>query len=211
MSHPQHPSCTCGKALFKSPVAAKVKPSDPYAFCRNPKCEHYTFRRVLGKPGFDPKLSEELESLRKLALRIPTVGKVVGKKAPAGQALIVASAKAHKEKLAKTVMAPSKPLAIPATPPPPTKPVSKRGVRRAAMPSSEAPPRVVEPEAIMKARERLRELLQEATAGAPREAVGLVLAILSQETKSQKAAEALIDEFQLDKKFGLQKFTPNNG
>jgi len=33
------------------------------------------------------------------------------------------------------------------------------------------------------------------------------LAILSQETKSQKAAEALIDEFQLDTKFGLQKFT----
>lgn len=213
MSHPQHPSCECGKALFKSPAAAKVKPSDPYAYCRNPACAQYTFRDLLGKPGFDPKTTKKLsleqlqasktiagasaaKALKKAGNIVkPTIAK--GKGQTAGYAEIIAG-KPDKRILREK--------AAPAAPPPAPKPVSKRGFKRAAMPISEAPKKPAEPEPIAKARTRIKELLGEVAGDAPRSAIGLVLAIVSQETGNQKAAEALISEFKLDELFGLQKF-----
>lgn len=63
-----------------------------------------------------------------------------------------------------------------------------------------------EPEEIRAARERLRPLVEKiAPPGAPPVAVGLVLAILNQETGSKAAANLLIDEFDLTKLFGIQK------
>lgn len=64
-----------------------------------------------------------------------------------------------------------------------------------------------EPEAIRQARASLRLMVVEATKGAPRSSVGIVLAIVNQETGNHVAANALIDEYELDRLFGLQKFT----
>lgn len=63
-----------------------------------------------------------------------------------------------------------------------------------------------EPDAIREARKRLRTLITHATAGAPRPSVGLVLAIVNQETGNHAAANALIDEYSLERLFGIQKF-----
>ncbi len=215
MSHPQHPSCPdCKKALFKSPYAAKVKPSDPYAYCRNKVCPSYTFRAVVGEVGKKPMTAQIMGAL---PIRSDAA---VNRNGPASSK--VARGRSKTEAVgaildkATEALAPPKVVPHPETGIPvpvdtrlaPAKPVSKRGAKRAAMPSSEAPPkRAPEPEPIAKARERLRTLLKQVAGDAPREAVGLVLAILTQETKSQKAAEALIDEFKLDEAFGLQKFS----
>jgi hypothetical protein len=197
MPHPQHPHCErCKKALFKSPAAAKVKPADPYLFCRNAGCPSYTWRALVGEVGFNPKKPTEAQALRAL----PALGKP--KLAPKA---IAAVARANVvlermglpsvQKMAEQPLAPIEKKA----PPPPK--------RRRALPAFEVPPKPPgEPEAIAKARSRLRALLAEVAGGKTREEVGLVLAILNQESKNQRAAEVLIDEFELDKKFGLQKF-----
>jgi hypothetical protein len=67
-----------------------------------------------------------------------------------------------------------------------------------------------EPEAIREARVRLRALIAAATADAPRSSVGIVLAIVNQETGNHVAANALIDEYGLTKLFGIKKFCPND-
>ena len=217
MAHPQHSKCPdCGKALFKSPVAAKVKPADPYAYCRNKACKQYTFR-TLGV-DFDPKKSATKASLNaavKVGARVRPAQHVSSARAE-DQAKRLAD---HLEEKAEThpgghptPEAKAANKAAKEARAAETKPTSKRGRKRAAMPVSEAPKRPEEPEALAKARRRLKGLLaQIIPGGTPRESAGLVLAILSQETGNQRAAETLIDEFQLDKKFGLQKFTPNNG
>ena len=91
--------------------------------------------------------------------------------------------------------------------PPANKPVSKRGVPRRAVPIADVPPKPKESEPLAKARLRVREILTAVTGGQPKESISLVLAILNQESGNQKAAEVLIDEFELDKKYGLLKFT----
>lgn len=65
-----------------------------------------------------------------------------------------------------------------------------------------------EPEAIREARVRLRTLIAAATADAPRASVGIVLAIVNQETGNHAAANALIDEYALERMFGIKKFCP---
>lgn len=229
-AHPQHPNCeSCGKALFKSAYKAKVKPSDPYAYCRNRACPDWTFRAVVGEVGKSPapeqvaaglplrslvkgkpaRTGSKTEAVKAAAKATGNVMPIAPKAPkPAGKALVDAAAKADRERAAKTVMAPSKPVAQPATPKPDTKPVSKRGVKRAAVPSSEAKRKPKEAEPLAQARERIRGLIGDVAAGAPRQSVGLVLALLSQETGSQAAANALIDEFDLASKYGLQKFEP---
>lgn len=88
-----------------------------------------------------------------------------------------------------------------------------RSRRRRAMPApkvavAKKPKQEVaeEPEAIAKARARLKVLLKQATDGAPDQSIGLVLAILNQETGNTKAANVLIDDYGLEKAFGLKKF-----
>jgi len=223
MSHPQHPNCSaCGKALFKSPAAAKVKPSDPYAFCRNAACSEYTFRN--DRPA-DPKKPTP-EQLAK-AVRISgkagnglDVGRAAGMTVASAKAAVKqATKKAPKQERARAAVrmkeiqaATAAPAPAPAPPPEPanppaTKPVSKRGVPRRAVPLADAPPKPKESEPLAKARVRVREILNAITEGQPKESISLVLAILNQETGNQKAAEVLIDEFELDKKYGLLKFT----
>ena len=63
-----------------------------------------------------------------------------------------------------------------------------------------------EPEAVRAARERLKPLVKQLSDGQEAISVALVLAIVTQETGHHKAANALIDEFELDTKLGLKKF-----
>ena len=63
--HQKHPKCPeCGKALYKSPIKGKpVKKTDPYAFCRNPKC------KVFENP-LETTIPEEPEAVKKARMRI---------------------------------------------------------------------------------------------------------------------------------------------
>lgn len=67
-----------------------------------------------------------------------------------------------------------------------------------------------EPEAIREARARLRAMIVAATKDAPKPSVGIVLAIVNQETGNHAAANALIDEYGLERLFGIKKFCPND-
>lgn len=90
------------------------------------------------------------------------------------------------------------------------KPPSRSRRRRQNDPSRKAnksAPKVTgEPDAIRAAREQIREMLTAITLGRPPLAIGLVLAIVNQETGNAVGANALIDEFKLDKVFGLKRF-----
>lgn len=210
MAHPQHPHCDeCKKALFKSPIAAKVKPADPYAYCRNSDCKQYTFRRLLVVDGFDPKrvTADQLDFALKVAKNAPeALERAAPKKSQTAGHFDEIASKSTKKR-PKVVAHPETSILVPEdTRPSSPKPVSKRGRARSAVPASAVPPKPTEPEPIAKARRRLKDILAEVVKGHPREAAGLVLAILSQETGNQRAAEALIDEYKLDTKFGLQKF-----
>jgi len=66
-----------------------------------------------------------------------------------------------------------------------------------------------EPQAIRDARVRLRGLVKLAMKGAPPSSIGIVLAIVNQETGNHGAANALIEEYELERLFGIKKFTPN--
>lgn len=66
-----------------------------------------------------------------------------------------------------------------------------------------------EPQAIREARARLRGLIAAATKDAPKPSVGIVLAIVNQETGNHAAANALIEEYGLERLFGIRKFCPN--
>lgn len=69
---------------------------------------------------------------------------------------------------------------------------------------------VGEPDAIQVARKRLRSMIAQASAGAPKPSVGIVLAIVNQETGHHAAANALIDEYGLERLFGIKKFCPTS-
>lgn len=67
-----------------------------------------------------------------------------------------------------------------------------------------------EHEAIRAARERLRGMIEIATKDRPKPSIGVVLAIVNQETGNHAAANALIDEYGLTRLFGIKKFCPTS-
>lgn len=67
-----------------------------------------------------------------------------------------------------------------------------------------------EPGPIREARARLRSMIAQATQDAPRSSIGIVLAIVNQETGNHTAANALIDEYGLERLFGIKKFSINS-
>lgn len=147
-AHPKHPPCpSCGRALYKSAeVGRQVKTTDPWAYCRNKKCDLYLQ---------DQSIDGE-----------PTV---VGAKAVEG------------ERKRHDAIAEAKP------------------------PKGESGP-APEPEAVAKARARIRELLDRAVPkGTNANTVGIVLALVSQETGNHTAANALIDEYGLEETLGIHK------
>jgi hypothetical protein len=76
----------------------------------------------------------------------------------------------------------------------------RRGLKRRSVPLRN------EPDAISKARVRIRTLVADVTKGVDKNAVQLVLAILNQEIGHKGAANSIIDEYRLDEIFGLQRF-----
>lgn len=63
-----------------------------------------------------------------------------------------------------------------------------------------------ESQVVQDARKRLKPLIEQVVKGRPESAIGLVLAILNQETGHYEAANKLIDEYKLDTMFGIKKF-----
>jgi len=74
---------------------------------------------------------------------------------------------------------------------------------RKAKPKAE-PPRPGETEAVTKARARIRSVVDAAEAQFGANTIGLALAIVSQETGNQDAANLLIKEYNLTELFGIQ-------
>lgn len=78
---------------------------------------------------------------------------------------------------------------------------------RKAMPAADFKPRPKESNIITSARARVAALIKDASS--PLEAaqsIGLVLALLNQQVGNLDAANALIDEYSLGEKYGLEKF-----
>ncbi len=71
-----------------------------------------------------------------------------------------------------------------------------------------APEKATEHPAVTKARARIAEIIKKTSDGKSALAIGLVLALVNQETGNHAAANIIIDEHGLDKKFGLEKFVP---
>lgn len=92
------------------------------------------------------------------------------------------------------------------TPSPPRRSRARRAQNPASKKSAKALASKEEPDAIRKARERIRAFVREVTKDAPKASIGIVLALVNQETGSHKAANALIDELDLEKSFGIRKF-----
>lgn len=90
------------------------------------------------------------------------------------------------------------------------RPASALGGHEPANGNADAQEASDEPQTIRDARARLRVLIAEATKDAPKPSVGIVLAILNQETGNHAAANALIDELGLEKLFGIKKFCRND-
>lgn len=108
--------------------------------------------------------------------------------------------------------APSKPVPKAAEPAKEVAPSAKPPMKpkRRALPATDAPAKPAdpaEPEAIRTARKQLRELIKATASGKEKAAVGLILAICTQETGNHAAANVLIEQYGLDKKFGILKVT----
>lgn len=95
---------------------------------------------------------------------------------------------------------------------PPSRSMARRSIGRSKRPSVATSVKAStnessgEHEAVKRARKALKPLIEKTTKGKPPISIGLVLAILNQETGNNKAANVLIEEYQLDKVFGLKKF-----
>lgn len=153
MSHPSHPKCpSCGLSLYKSPVkGAKVKPSDPWKFCRNAHCSSFS--------------GEELVSVEKAVERVPR------RKRPLKIPKVLENAVKK----------------IPVEPPKPAEPAENPHVALA--------------------RKQIRVVLETITKGKEPVAIGLILAVLNQETGNYDAANSLIEKYDLEKLFGFKKLS----
>lgn len=81
--------------------------------------------------------------------------------------------------------------------PPKPKPVSEKKDQSAS---------VEESEVVKAARKQLKPIVEKLTKGRPANIVGLILAVVNQQTGNHNAANLLIDEYQLDKLFNIKKF-----
>jgi len=189
--HAAHPRCAgCNRALYKSmEKGAKVRPEDPYAFCRNSVCEQYGYRGseesepAASEPEAEPEAEEEPEP----ANEVPEPPAAPPPLAPEG-------ARRHKR---------SRPAGE-APPPPPRVDVAEETTIKDTIVEPEESEG--EPVAVAMARARIRAILEKVTPGHSAAAIGLSLAILNQELGCHAGANALIEEFGLDR-FGLVRFT----
>ena len=200
MSHPTHPRCPkCSKPLFKRIDSGKVKKTDPYAYCRNAACELFHGR----EPGRVRTIGLADVGWASDVAPTPAPAKASGRargRTVQAAAEIVKSAAAAME----TKSGVETPKLVDS---PPASRSGKRLPRKAIPLADKTPPTMPMQavDAVEKVRRRIKEILAKFTGdGAPREAIGLALAIANQETGSHAAANALIDEFDLGR-FGIQK------
>jgi hypothetical protein len=229
MSHPTHPRCPgCSKSLFKAFEKGKaVKPTDPWDFCRNVTGEC----RFAGPEGIaniskamakDEPVEGDVEGKSEdgfLPVRSSAIGRLIGKtdfkivydgegvphaelekpkSVPEREVFFWNSGKSrlsnHVTKFTPT-WCDKHQFAYSGTSCP-----AKHKAKKPPEPPSESP-------AVAAARKKLEPLVKMlAPSDSPPAAVGLVMALLNQQTGNKSAANLLIDEYKLDKLFGLQKF-----
>jgi hypothetical protein len=191
MIHAPHPKCAeCGKALFKAfdgpwngNPPPKVTKAMPYVFCRNVK--HCNEARVQSAGT-----GRALETLKK---NVKTMVKEV-------------KSKPVYKKYTKQTLVRSPELV---SDPPPIPPVTRKtedgktvALKRKAIPKGPPkPPKPVDSDVVAVARTRVAALIK-----AFGNEIGLVLALANQELGNNDVANALIDEYSLNERFGLEKF-----
>jgi len=187
--HVAHPKCAeCERALYKAmEKGAKVRPEDPYAYCRNAACGQYGYRDSAPEP--EPEVSPEEPAE---APEEPEPANEVPAAAPPPPPAALPGIRRRLR---------SRPAEETPPPPPPSVEVSEAPTLKDMIVEPEG-----EPIAVHMARERIRTLLSQVTHGRTPAAIGLTLAIANQELGCHAGANALIDEFDLGR-FGLQKFT----
>lgn len=175
---PEQPKCPeCKRAVYKRMDAGPVKTSDPYAWCRNQKCDMYNTDQSGGKTRFPALGGKAPEKPAK---------KAEAEKPPK-------FAKPAKEREAAEDEKPAKPLKT-------ARPTVKLGKKPEKAAKSDE-----EKAAIMEsARERIKKAIGAVEQSYSKAIIGLALAIVSQEIGQHDAADSLIREFKLEKKYGLK-------
>jgi len=194
---PKQPPCpACGKILFKHmpdpelQAAGKyrsVKKSDPYAFCRNPDCEAHGDIREKGYTAPEaPSEGQHAETQQGGKKQTKPKGKVKIKSK---------TREAAGEAAREAKKAPSK------SEKPAPRPLCEICGRVECI-CDKVPDN--EPEAVTKARSRIRRALQQ-NGNYTHNIIGLVLTMLAQELGNKDIADQLIDEYKLTQRFGILK------
>jgi len=209
---PKQPRCEhCGKALYKRMDPGQVRKSDPYAWCRNKACSHYN-TDPSGASRFAPLGG--VEALAKAPVKRKPKPKA--KKPKAVLAWPVARSEADAElmraiedmpdgpdrieahaRLAATIEVALKAKAAEDAAP-------DIGGDDLAQAIAEAKAEASEPEAVSKARSRIRKVVEAAESQFGPQAIGLALAIVTQETGNNEAANHLIQEYDLELAYGIE-------
>ncbi len=184
---PQQPKCACGKAIYKRMDAGPVATSDPYAWCRNQDCAHFN-KDQSGDSRHAPASANGNKSAQPSAPKAtkPAPPAKQAKESKKGSKPIPGSAKT------KSVEKRSEPTEEQMLPPPPAEEESK--------------PAPTALDGVSKVREQIKKVLG-ADGAYKREAIGLALALLCQELGSNSPANSLIEEFDLQKQFGINPIT----
>jgi len=173
---PTQPRCpACGKALYKRMDAGQVLATDSYAWCRNQACAEYN-KDQSGTSTFTPLTEHGVKRIKSAAPR-PLPKSETKKKSPAPAAPAIEAQPA--------------PVPVIEAQPAPSASTSTQPAAR------------VESAAVAKARARIRTVVEAAQSQFGVNAVGLALALVSQETGDQEAANALIREYNLTELFGI--------
>lgn len=182
--HAAHPRCSaCGKALYKAmKTGSKVTTAMPYAFCRNLACTDFG-----DQSAERSKKAKKLELLRKLGEEfIDGPVREAKKKGRTFETTIIDDPIKRTEPV---VLSRKTPEGV------------KKTLPRKAIPAAEHVAKPKDNDVVATARVRVAALLKASSAEA-----GLVLALLNQQVGKLSEANAIIDEFGLEEKFGISKF-----
>jgi len=237
IDHPPHPKCpACSRPMYKTPWTAAerredpsrgsgaCKKSDPWAYCRNKKCELYQLDQFkqLGDKDIRKAKAEPAPEPVKAKVKKAKAAKPKAKKAKAKTKERTGDdlkdiADAVLERPAP-VEADAKPKAKKAAKPKAKKAKAKKGSAKKGSakegstgqrPLCEDCGRVEcvckqEPAPVKKARARIKKALAKEGGEYTHNIMSLALTMLAQETGNQDLADKLIDEMDLGR-FGIQK------
>lgn len=186
-THVAHPKCpSCGRALYKAmEQGAKVKPADPYQFCRNNACELWGYREA---PAEEPAPEETPAGEETEAIEPATVEPAPMPRPPAPPPGVVRRRRGSR----------------PASEPTPEAPAVEPDVAEAPTISKAIEGVDGGGDSIDKCRQQIRWIIRHVSAEHSQSAIGLALAILNQELGHHDAANIIIDELGLHE-YGLDK------